>query len=365
VDQTAEDWLVASLDVERKLPKSIWARMSDGAPSWKKLLRYPVHGWQTYRACKKLLSESDGESPDVIFFPSVFTHHLVGLVPFIRQISHNYSNTRFLLFFPNTPICYDPVLGRAAPEPYLTAKWFPALLSRLCPLVESGQVILGVETLAMQIGLTELCGLKFTYFPHPVHFPAGPEFAREDDCLVLGHYGSARYEKGSDLFQSAAKIYLDRHPEAKVRFIMQWLTDLRDDAGNWVRKDSSLVSHPKFQFIDRYFQPDGGYLRQVAATDVMILPYRDSYRYRLSRVVIEAMLAGLPVVATRGTTLYEQATEHGAVVGIEMDSLESLVQGIEEVVANFKHLRCQARDKIESAAHHFSVLQFRELLKAG
>jgi glycosyltransferase involved in cell wall biosynthesis len=227
------------------------------------------------------------------------------------------------------------------------------------------KVILGVETLAMQIGLTELCGLKFTYFPHPVHFPAGPEFAREDDCLVLGHYGSARYEKGSDLFQSAAKIYLDRHPEAKVRFIMQWLTDLRDDAGNWVRKDSSLVSHPKFQFIDRYFQPDGGYLRQVAATDVMILPYRDSYRYRLSRVVIEAMLAGLPVVATRGTTLYEQATEHGAVVGIEMDSLESLVQGIEEVVANFKHLRCQARDKIESAAHHFSVLQFRELLKAG
>ena len=32
------------------LPKSIWARMSDGAPKWRRLVRIPAHGLATYRA---------------------------------------------------------------------------------------------------------------------------------------------------------------------------------------------------------------------------------------------------------------------------------------------------------------------------
>jgi glycosyltransferase involved in cell wall biosynthesis len=297
-----------------------------------------------------------------VFFPSVFTHHLVGLVPFLRSFAPQ-MQTKFLLFFPSTPIRRDPKTGKAIPKSDLTAQWFPALIGALRSLVESGQVVLGAETRAMQDALTGLCGLPFIYLPHPVLFPRLGEFATRTDHLIIGHYGTSRFEKGSDLFQSAAKIWLKRNPEANVRFVVQWTKDFDNETGRRIKKDDELETHPKFEFIDRYFEPDGGYLRQVAATDIMVLPYRDSYRYRLSRVVIEAMLAGLPVVVTQGTTLHEQAAEHGAAVGIEMDSVESLVEGINEAVANFGALRTQALEKARSSADHFSVANFRKALR--
>ena len=45
-----------ALGAEVVLPKSIWARMSDGVPKWLRLLRIPAHGLATYRAVSKLLS---------------------------------------------------------------------------------------------------------------------------------------------------------------------------------------------------------------------------------------------------------------------------------------------------------------------
>ncbi len=363
VDHTGEDWLVDKLGVEKILPRSIWARMSDGAPRWKKLLRYPAHGLATYRAVGRLLKQNRSELPDIVFFPSVFTHHLFGLVPLLLRVAPRVP-TKFLLFFPSVAIRHDPSTGRAVPKADISAKWFPGLVRALRPLVGSGRVILGTETHAMQEALTGLCGLPFTYLPHPVEFRPDAESVAEDSFLRIGHYGSARYEKGSDVFQAAAKVYLEKNPEANVRFVMQWLEDFRDDEGNLIQKDPQLVSHSKFEFIDRYFDPDGGYLRQVAATDIMVLPYRDSYRYRLSRVVIEAMLAGLPVVVSRGTTLHGQASEHGAAVSIEMDSIESLVVGLYEAVTNVKQLRSQARSKARTSAKHFSVGNFREIVRA-
>jgi hypothetical protein len=35
--------------------------------------------------------------------------------------------------------------------------------------VESGRVVLGVETHAMRLALESLIGIRVTYLPHPVH----------------------------------------------------------------------------------------------------------------------------------------------------------------------------------------------------
>jgi glycosyltransferase involved in cell wall biosynthesis len=123
-----------------------------------------------------------------------------------------------------------------------------------------------------------------------------------------------------------------------------------------------LREHPQVEVIGRYFEGDE-YERRLAQTDVMVLPYRKPYELRVSRVVIEAMIYSMPVVTTKGTTLYEQADEHGVVMGCEEGSAESLARAILEFAEVFAAMREAAEKKAEKAAESFSVGYFRKLLQ--
>ena len=135
----------------------------------------------------------------------------------------------------------------------------------------------------------------------------------------------------------------------------------RDDSGNLVSIDPWLLEHPQVEVIGRFFEGDE-YGEQLERTDVMVLPYRCPYRLRVSRVVIEAMMNGMPVIATRGTTLFEQAEEYGVVIGCEEGSAESLAEAILKAAENFEVMRVSAREKADAAAQNFSVGYFRALL---
>jgi glycosyltransferase involved in cell wall biosynthesis len=238
--------------------------------------------------------------------------------------------------------------------------------------------------------------------------------------IVFGCYGAARWEKGSDIFQEAIRLILKNEvasggcrvasvgPDGikiqdstgqdgggliadgskfvpssatgdalvsghstldssasaagrPLRFAFQWVEDFRDGEGNLVSIDPLLREHPQVEVIGRYFEGDE-YEQRLAQTDVMVLPYRSPYRLRVSRVVIEAMLNGMPVIATRGTTLFEQAEEYGVVVGCEAESAESLAAAMLKVAARFEVLRVSAEEKVNAAAQSFSVGYFRDLL---
>jgi hypothetical protein len=155
-----------------------------------------------------------------------------------------------------------------------------------------------------------------------------------------------------------------RSPLDSLRFAIQWVEDFRDDSGNLVSIDPWLREHPQVEIIGRYFEGDE-YERQLERTNVMVLPYRNPYQLRVSRVVIEAMINGVPVIATRGTTLFEQAEEYGVSVGCEDGDAESLAEAILEVAASFETMRTRAEEKANSAAQSFSVGYFRELLVMG
>ena len=148
-----------------------------------------------------------------------------------------------------------------------------------------------------------------------------------------------------------------------LRFAIQWVEDFRDGEGNLISIDSSLREHPQVEVIGRYFEGDE-YERRLAATDVMVLPYRSPYRLRVSRVVIEAMLNGMPVIATRGTTLFEQAEEYGVVIGCEEGDAESLAQAMLEVAERFEMLRASAEGKQNTVEQSFSVGYFLELINS-
>jgi glycosyltransferase involved in cell wall biosynthesis len=147
-----------------------------------------------------------------------------------------------------------------------------------------------------------------------------------------------------------------------LRFVIQWVEDFRDVEGNLVSIDPWLKNHPQVEVIGRYFHGDE-YDEQLERTDVMVLPYRSPYRLRVSRVVIEAMMNGMPVIATRGTTLFDQADEYGVVVGCGEGSAESLAEAILKAAENFEMMRVSAMQRSTTAAQSFSVGFFRDLLE--
>jgi glycosyltransferase involved in cell wall biosynthesis len=179
--------------------------------------------------------------------------------------------------------------------------------------------------------------------------------------IVFGCYGAARWEKGTDVLQAAIRRVLEENPEISAKFVFQWIEDFNDEHGRRVVVDPLLSEHPQVEVIGRYFKEDE-YERRLAATDVMVLPYRSPYRLRVSRVVIEAMLNGMPIIATRGTTLFQQAEEYGEVVGCDEGCAESLAKAILEMAEKFEDMKFIAKNRTANAAESFSVKNFRESL---
>ena len=404
-DRQCEPALAETLGAEPVLPKSIWARMSDGASKWRRLLRIPAHGFATYSAVSKLLAGSSAlhapssslpagrAMPDLIFVPTVLVHHLVGWVPLIKWKLRDFPG-RILLFFPNAPVSLDnDGSARIPADP--TAKLFLFCIRALRNEVVGGKVVLGAETEPMTRALSQATGVRFTYLPHPVEL--SPKFlpatrdsvgrlgdpspqtpvsvdrqgdlstasppvpATSADPIVFGCYGAARHEKGSDILQRAIALALANRPDMPARFVFQWMEDFADENGRVVRLDPEVATHPKVQVIREHFK-EGGYERQLAATDVMLLPYRNPYRLRVSRVVIEGMILGIPLVVTRGTTLWDQASRYGCAKACDEDSSESVAEAILALLDEYEEASRRAKDCRTEALRHFSVAEFRRRL---
>jgi glycosyltransferase involved in cell wall biosynthesis len=369
-DQQCEPALAETLGAKPVLPKSIWARMSDGAPKWRRLLRIPSHGFATYLSVSRLvtrhLSLATSELPDLIFVPTVLVHHLAGWVPLIKWKLRDFRG-RILLFFPNAPVYLDND-GNARIPSDPTAKLFLFCIRALRNEVAAGKVVLGAETEPMTKALTEATGVPFTYLPHPVELsPKSSPATRNSspatsaDPIVFGCYGAARHEKGSDILQRAIALALAKRPDMPARFVFQWMEDFADEEGRVVRLDPEVAAHPKVQVIRKHFS-EGGYERQLAATDVMLLPYRSPYRLRVSRVVIEGMILGIPLVVTRGTTLWDQASRYGCAKACDEDSAESVAEAILALLDEYEEASRRAKDCRTEALRHFSVAEFRRRL---
>jgi glycosyltransferase involved in cell wall biosynthesis len=370
VSRDCEEEVAALVEGKRTLPPSIWRRMSDGSSKIVRLVRIPLHGWQTYRALAKLLKKIGRGSeplaqPDIIFVPTVLVHHMLGWL--LLRGTVRKAGARVVLFFPNTPIYLDDAgTPRFAPEP--TAKLFRFLVRRFERDVASGRFVMAAETEPMTRSLTTLTGVRFIYLPHPVESaPSSLVATQTADIqggsrdLVFGCYGGARWEKGSDVMQQAIAQLLATTPDFAGRFVFQWLENFADNDGRQVVLDEKLASHPKVEVIRRYFVGDE-YSKRLMETDVMLLPYRMSYSLRVSRVVIEAMLAGIPTVITAGTTLADMTARFHVANTCRDGSVNDLVDAIRRVAASWPALSKSAAAAALEARKHFSVGTFRASL---
>jgi glycosyltransferase involved in cell wall biosynthesis len=182
--------------------------------------------------------------------------------------------------------------------------------------------------------------------------------------LYFAAYGIARAEKGSDLFQSAIEKYLTLYPESRIRFGIQWMEAFEGGQGNLISVADTLTLSTRVDVIRSYFQ-EGEYSAWLLKTSALVLPYRSSsYALRVSRVVIEAMVNGIPVITTDGSTLWSQLERFGAGVSCKDEDVNSLVFAIRDMELKYQELYESAILSKQKAREHFSVTNFRQILKS-
>ena len=359
-DRQAEDFILSSLEAKPLLPQSIWHRMGDGAGALTRFLRLPLHAIKTWFSLRNYFRKHGSDpSPDIIFVPTVLPHHLLGWY-FLLKSGLLDCRTTLLLFFPNLPLKLERD-GSPHWLPAPTARLMAWLFEKMRPLVECRKVVLGVETEAMRRSLAHLTKLPILYLPHPVD-PLPGEGSDDGDSLCFAAYGVARAEKGSDLFQSAIEKYLVNYPESRIRFAIQWVDSFNDERGNRVDLSEILSKSKRVDVISSFFQ-EGEYAKRFSHTSALVLPYRvSSYALRVSRVVIEAMVNGLPVIATEETTLWDQLKQFGAGKDCSNEDVDFLVLAIREMELKYAEYAALALLAAKRARDHFSVANFRNLL---
>ena len=358
VSRRAEPFILNRLGALPRLPDSAFGKMSDGAPAWRRYARIPVHAWKTFWAVRRHLRTAP--EPEIIFVPTVIIHHLLAWAVLVK-LRLKRGPTRILLFFPGLPIRRNGETAVVDGSP--TSKLVRRLMRWLAPEIRAGKVILGVETQPMKRAAEQAFQVPFTYFPHPVNpLPADLPPLPDSAPVTMACYGPARYEKGSQVLAAAMERHLTALPAGRTRFVLQWLEDFPLASGGTARLPAGLRSHSRVEIVSRFFA-DGEYAQRLAATQVLLLPYRcSSYALRVSRVVIEALVNGLPVVATRGTTLADQAEQFPPhhIIGDIWSGSEDDTRPAGAAAKGYL-----AAERRTAAREHFSVRHFRSLLAAA
>jgi glycosyltransferase involved in cell wall biosynthesis len=234
-------------------------------------------------------------------------------------------------------------------------------------LLKSGQFVFITESEGLAWQYEKFCGIQFPLVPHVVSLPPLEPFrtARveaDSKQALFGSYGITRYDKGLDLLQAAIKLLKQQNGWQAPRFALQWIQDYQMPDGTWARKDPALMEDKTVDYLSA-FSTSSQYYEWLARTDVMVLPYRvNFYRDKLSRVSIDAALAGIPFIYPRGTWMESLAKNHGAGVPFEPENVASLASALGEAVANLSELKAKASARQASARAAFSAKIFLDTI---
>ncbi len=153
--------------------------------------------------------------------------------------------------------------------------------------------------------------LKRSVYTLPLPYnemPINPE--KTDHKINLGFLGDGRYEKGGLLALKALNILLEEnsHTDLISKFILQIINPRGYDENEFkIFQDlkSNLSSYDNVEFISEGLSSEDFY-RTLNSIDLLILPYHPkSYDERVSGIMMQAMLQGIPVIATEETWLGE------------------------------------------------------------
>jgi glycosyltransferase involved in cell wall biosynthesis len=145
--------------------------------------------------------------------------------------------------------------------------------------------------------------------------------------------------------------------------VVQWTGDYTLPSGRRITPDLELVGNRQVTFIPAFSDSDE-YYKWLGKIDAIVLPYRkDFYRDRMSRVAVDAALAGLPVVFPEGTWLEVFHATYGAGVSFLAEDPDSLAAAISSLVGKYDDYSMIAHNNITRTRRDFSGEAFFSIIE--
>ena len=355
----AED-VIEETGLEPALPESLWrGRGEKSVGSVVQVLSRLA--WGVAYAKAILRAARSSPRPDVVFVPTVGIPHLLVWVVLLKTKLRSFPGV-IVLYFMSTPVRCSPDTGRVEIVG-IGGRIFFAVLALLSSESTQARLVLAAETDALSHALQALSGSRFRTIPQPVTpfwEVAKTKSLHRTSSVLFACFGPARYDKGSDLLLLAAGNAVAKRKD--VALVIQWLGPFSDPHGNIINLPQDLLNNRQVTIIDHLFAP-GEYCEWLRKTDVMVLPYRSEYLLRGSRVVVEAMVHGIPTIVSAGTTLHQQAEKFGVAVPCDLNSADKLEEAIIQAADRWQELRNRAVSARMRAQESFSVARFRFLIQ--
>lgn len=356
----------ADLEVREAMPfepvfrHSRWDGNYEHRPWLERKALVALHNWRLYRDMAAFLERS--EPFDAIFCGNIIVYHSFAW----QLLMHRFLGKKFhhlILMMVQPAGSFDRATNRY--QFPLRSRALAWSLSKIS-LAGRGRVSLAVETPAAQAEFSALTGRPVNLLHHPVEAPAvRSEPRRDSKILRLVCPGFARYEKGSDILLDAIrKLVADNNTEG-LRFVLQWKkgTSFTTAGGEVIGADLSLEKNGTAEFVEEELSGEN-YWKFLSEADIIVLPYRcNPYTTRLSRVTIEALIVGKPVIYPVGSWLEFAVEQSGTGIGFADGSAQSLAEAILKACSDFETLKLLAEGRATSAAANYSPRRFAESLK--
>ena len=314
-----------------------------------------------YQDLKNILLKEN--TYDLIISPSTRVDHLIAyLLLFLRL--KNKSKTRFVLIFIDAVASYSSDYSKI----HFSKK---SLILKIALKLTRGhssprELIFAAESLGMARQYKLLSGVDFKVVPHVTVLPTldtyrsnlSSQHSEMKVPLVLATYGFTRFDKGLDILQDALKSDPELLQNPNVLFVLQWTGDYVLPDGKLIQKEPILENAFNVSYIPA-FEGSEQYYQWIAKTNIIVLPYRRAfYCDRLSRVAIDAAIAGIPVVYPRGTWLESFVSEYGSGIPFDAENLASLAEAIIRAISQFNELKEKASINSHIVSNAFSAAAF-------
>ncbi len=188
-----------------------------------------------------------------------------------------------------------------------------------------------------------LCSLDFFLAPIPHgQSQATASDTRQGNKINIVYVGEARYHKGFHLLPWMINgMGRGPHRDAVTFSIQNFCANPRQ---LFYREAMATIDPSSTTFISEPLD-EAGYRAFIACADIVVLPYLlDHYYVQSSGIYADAVAAGKPVVASRGTWVAMQIGRYGGGLTFPPNDAQGLLEACSAAVSDYDGLRRRAGD---------------------
>lgn len=224
------------------------------------------------------------------------------------------------------------------------------------------------DTEPLARSFTRLFGHAFTVMPIPFRTDLleGEPAGRGDGGsapLTIGYFGDARPEKGFSLLPPMlSRLWPTAIRSGKARFLVQSHFNTPGGEPGMLQARNQLLQFAAPQ-VELTMAPlaTADYYRRLQACDAILIPYDpDGYAERSSGILVEALVAGKPVIVPQGSWMAGQVSAEHAAIYRHPDGLFEAVQGVidryPDYAAAARRLRSHWRERTDPRAYVRALL---------